>query len=322
MSLNRFISVKWLFGLSLLVLSVGVSPALAQTATAITPPVAFEYREDPVLQVASYYNAINVRDYARAYSYWESVPQNATLQQFTNGFADTISAEAYARLPVIADAGAGNLYAQVPTLLVASHTDGTEHYYAGCITVHKTNVPVGNATEPDPNWHLNSAALTEVDTFDLSLLNTACDVVSTFQEMPENLTSPVSLLESYFSAIVDRDYARAYGYWETPPSPTLAAFQQGFNTTQDVSAYLKLDVTIEGAAGSSYASLPAFVTAIQSNGSGQYFAGCYVTRKSNVPVGNATEPDPDWSFYGGNIASVASITRALAALETACSSVG
>jgi hypothetical protein len=35
-------------------------------------------------------------------------------------------------------------------------------YFAGCLTAHKTNVPAGNATEPDPNWYLREGDLVQV----------------------------------------------------------------------------------------------------------------------------------------------------------------
>jgi hypothetical protein len=189
-------------------------------------------------------------------------------------------------------------------LLVADHSDGSQQIYAGCITAHKVNVPEGNATEPDPNWRLNDADVTEVDDFDLSLLDSACEQTLSLGEAVENVTTPVNLLTSYFRAIVDQEYDRAWSYWETPPSPTFTEFVQGFAETGNVSLVLRLDVSAGGAAGSIYASLPALVTASQADGSIQYFAGCYVTRKSNVPVGNATEPDPNWRFYSADVNAV------------------
>lgn len=63
-------------------LLIGMNGVLAQEA--------FDVRDHPLYLLASYYDAINRRDYARAYNYWNgSPPQGATLEQFTQGFADT-----------------------------------------------------------------------------------------------------------------------------------------------------------------------------------------------------------------------------------------
>jgi hypothetical protein len=320
MSLHHWLSTKRPLRLPVMVLALlalTVFGALAQQATPDTL-TEFEFRTDPVLQVASYYNAINLGDYERAYSYWENPPQGATLAQFEAGFAETERVAAFAWLPVMQDAGAGNLYAQVPLLLVADQTNGNQRIYAGCITTHKVNVPEGDATEPDPNWRLNDSSIAEVNDFDLALLQNVCDQTIGLADAVENLTSPVGLLTSYFSAIVNHEYDRAYSYWETPPNPTLADFIQGFAETGDVSLVLRLDISAGGAAGSTYASLPAMVTAAQTDGAIQYYAGCYVTRKSNVPVGNATEPDPNWRFYDSNVNAVSYNGGSMSLLAGVC----
>lgn len=128
-------------------------PAAAQPAT---PIPEFTEQTDPVALIGAYYNAIDRGDYARAYRYWEAPPKNMTEAQFAAGFADTYRAHVVVRLPVFIGAAAGNAYADVPALVTADHHDGTMHYYAGCFTAHKTNVPVGSATEPDPNWYFVS----------------------------------------------------------------------------------------------------------------------------------------------------------------------
>lgn len=313
---------RLLLGVGMLIISGVATGTLAaphaqQTATP-QPLQPFELRTDPVLQVAAYYNAINLGEYARAYSYWETPPEGATEAEFTAGFSDTERVAAFVRLPVLVDAGAGNLFAQVPVLLIADHTDGRQVVYAGCIVAHRVNVPEGNATEPDPNWRLRSGDIEPVDVFDLTLLETACENTPTLAEFPDTVNTPVNLLSSYFGAIAAGDYARAYGYWETPPQPTLAAFTQGFADTAGVSFVLRLDLTAEGAAGSTYVSLPGLVTALQTDGSVETFGGCYVTRMSNVPTGNATTPDETWRLYSANVEPIAMPSNGMLLLQGAC----
>lgn len=281
----------------------------------------FEDRTDPVLLVASYYNAINLQDYERAFSYWINPPASTpTLTAFEQGFSVTARVAPFAWVPVYVDAGAGNLFAQVPVLLVSQLVDGTEQYYAGCFIAHKANVPVGDAAEPDPNWSLQNATLTQVQQFDVSLLQTACEEQLTLADAREDLASPVTLLTSYFSAITAKDYAIAFSYWETPPAstPNLASFAAGYAKTDTVSIILRLDVSMEGAAGSSYASVPALVISTLNDGTVQHFAGCYVARRVNVPVGDATEPDPNWHLYDAKVETVSNISNGFALLQDTC----
>jgi hypothetical protein len=309
-----------------LLLLIGIAVVLMITLTAAAQGTEaglprYEYRTDPVLLVASYYNAINLQDYARAFSYWDTPPAGTpTLDTFAQGFADTARIAAFAKVPVFVDAGAGNLFASIPMLLVAQQTDGSVQVYSACFTAHKSNVPIGSATEPDPNWSLRNAQVAPSPRFDLAQLNDACPDTPPLGITNENLTSPVNLLTSYFGAIEQKDYARAFGYWETPPTgtPTLESFAQGFADTQDVSLILRLDVTEEGAAGSIYSSLPALVTSTLSNGTVQNFAGCYVARLVNVPVGDATEPDPNWHLNSAQVTALQTLPEGMRLLEGVC----
>ncbi len=154
--------VVFLFGqIMIFVLMVGI-PSFAQS----NPPLEYDNALEPENVLVAYFNAINVKDYARAFSYWESEPNGATLDQFAAGYNDTEAVEAFFRLPVRVGAGAGNLYAEIPTIFIATHTDETIQYFAGCYVVHATNVPVGNNPLPDPNWYLQDASVVEAENMD------------------------------------------------------------------------------------------------------------------------------------------------------------
>lgn len=142
---------------------LALSLLLATTAGAQQNPNAFPFTNttDPASLIGAYYNAISLHDYGRAYSYWETPPNNQSLAQFTAGFSDTLSAVALVTVPYLTDAGAGNVFASLPTVVIAQRTNGTQVYYAGCFVTHKVNVPVGNATEPSPNWSIRSGHLVQ-----------------------------------------------------------------------------------------------------------------------------------------------------------------
>jgi len=142
--------------------STDLTPSSAADASAPTPAVdalaqsqapAYENLNSPVDLLASYYNAINRKEYQRAYGYWQTAP--TSYQNFVNGFSDTTAAQLIVQPPTFVGGAAGSLYTQVPTALVAKHTDGSTHTYAGCFVTRKSNIQADV-------WHIYSAQLKEV----------------------------------------------------------------------------------------------------------------------------------------------------------------
>jgi len=62
--------------------------------------------------------------------YCETPPSD--YDDFARGYADTASMRLIVESPTFLDAGAGNLHARVPTVLGASHCDGSQHLFVGC----------------------------------------------------------------------------------------------------------------------------------------------------------------------------------------------
>jgi hypothetical protein len=305
--------------LIILVLSLfSVLPAAAQTPTPV--PLEFAQQTDPASLIGSYYNAITLGDYQRAYSYWEAAPGNQTEAQFAAGFADTASAQVLVQEPIFEDAGAGNVHASIPTLVIANRRNGTQAYFAGCFITHKTNVPVGNATEPDPNWHLQSAKLTQQTSLNLTALATACGqpVSLTDGNVPPGQLDPLQTATSYFTALATGGVSA--GYWEDSTNDILYQ-TYGKELTHQLSLDLYVNPVIdeEGAAGSAYATVSALVVLNAPDNSHQYLTGCYIMRRSNVPVGNATEPDPNWHFYNATIGTLsADVAASITTVAQGC----
>ena len=280
----------------------------------------------PVSLVGAYYNAISRGDYARAYGYWEQAPGNQTEAQFAAGFADTLSADALVRLPIFIDAGAGNLYANIPTLVIAGRNDGSTAYFTGCLVAHKTNVPVDDAPEPDPNWYLQEGDLTQMQTPDLAALDTACAEEYTLTTDPNNVVSqldPIQLVQAYFSLIARGQTGETLALWENPPGDMFqAAYGKELNAADSFNLYVNPVIYSEGAAGSIYANAAALVVMNAPDNSHLYIAGCYTARLSNVPVGNATEPDPNWHFYNASLTTALDDPSAIAALDGICTGRG
>ncbi|MCO5176350.1 MAG: hypothetical protein M9890_05165 [Thermomicrobiales bacterium] len=98
-------------------------------------PGYLDDRSTPVAVLESLYNAINSKQYARAYSYWEESNDLAPFDQFSAGYADTDQVELTTG-DVNTGAAAGNRYYGVPVILHVSQTDGSQQIFAGCYTLH------------------------------------------------------------------------------------------------------------------------------------------------------------------------------------------
>jgi heat shock protein HslJ len=94
-------------------------------------------RSDPVTALASYYRAINSRDFRRAYRFWES--PTSSFEQFERGFADTDRVRILLEPPRL-EGAAGSVYAEIPTIVVATTRAGNERVFAGCYVMRKSNV--------------------------------------------------------------------------------------------------------------------------------------------------------------------------------------
>lgn len=281
--------------------------ASAQPVTADLAP--FEVRTDPISQIASYYNAINLNDFIRAYSYWDTPPNDRSFDQFVAGFRETARVATFFAAPVIEDFGAGNGYARVPTLLAAEHTDGTRRNFVACFTVRKLNVPEDNAAGADPNWRLTDAEVTEVDGFDLANLEGACEPLFDDFDAPYTLyNSPVQVLASFVDAIGRGDSLAAERAMYAPPDPTLSAFASGFDAAAaDLSVVVRGELLVEGTAGNTFANIPALVMVESIDGNRQYYEGCFVARHSPVPVGVAAPLTPEWQLFTAGITVLNSV---------------
>jgi hypothetical protein len=96
------------------------------------PPAssAYDKPNSPADLLASFYNAVNRQEYQRAYGYWETPP--SSYDDFVRGYQDTASVQLIVEPPTRIEGAAGNLYAQVPTVLVATQRDSSRQTFAGC----------------------------------------------------------------------------------------------------------------------------------------------------------------------------------------------
>jgi hypothetical protein len=296
------------------------SPTTNSMAQSPSKLEIFDDQLDPVYTIASYYNAINLKDHARAYSYWNgNEPNQASLADFTKGFADVQEVQVFVRLPLASDGTAGIIYVPVPVALHVTLNDDSQEIYLGCINTYQLQVPVDNAPEADPNWYLWSASLEPADEVDFDLAAEECARTDVFpmEYGSTGLFSAPSTLMSYYDAIANQDYARAYSYWvggDGPGGITLAEFSNGFANTSDISVVL--DVTtleIGHATGHAYADMPLILLA-ENNDVPQFFVGCYIARSTTMVMQNVPA-DPNWYLYYLDFTAVDSLDVALEQVE-------
>jgi hypothetical protein len=115
---------------TLAALLLAAAPALADD------PAYRDDRSDPAAIVASYYNAVARREYARAWSYWGEPKPTAGYAAFAAGYADTAAVE-LALGAVTTEGAAGSIYATVPLAVAATARDGSVEIFAGCYTTRQ-----------------------------------------------------------------------------------------------------------------------------------------------------------------------------------------
>jgi len=293
--------------------STHVPPSPAPLPPPTIPPVGppYEDRGDPVSLLASYFNAVNRKEYPRAWAYWEN-PPNPSYEDFVQGYAETAHVLLAVRPPTFIEGAAGSQYTSFPTLLIMTHTDNSQHNFVGCYVARRANPNIEGA--PADGWSLFDATVsaTPGNSSDALLLSEACETRPETQY--DDRASPVRLLASYFNAVSRKEYPRAWAYWENPPNPSYEDFVQGYAETTSVLLVVRPPTFIEGAAGSQYTSIPTLLIVTHTDDSQHNFVGCYVARRANPHIEGA--PPDGWSLFDATI-SVTGSTDA-AQLAQAC----
>lgn len=120
----------------------------------------------------------------------------------------------------------------------------------------------------------------------------------------DTVERPVDVVRRYYDAIRRHDYGAAYLLWADggkASNQTRTTFAAGFARTTDVKVKPVDSVTVEGAAGSQYATVPVTVDAILRDGQRQHFEGTYTLRRSMVD--GATPEQRRWRIYSSDLAA-------------------
>ncbi len=274
------------------------SPTPAPPSSTPSPTtVVREIHNEPWGLIEAYIEDIDERAFTSAYGCFDFT--NQSYEDFVRGFSDTEHVTAVIWPPTWWEGAAGTFYTSVPTILLAKHKDGSEHYYAGCYALQRANP--GMAGKPT-GWGINQAqsVMHPVSIPDAWALEHACSENHTFDwEVPfDDQSTPLAALISYVDAINRRDFRRAYGYWETPDRP-YEDFVKGFADTKSVILAVCLPTHGEGAAGSWYAEIQTMLLATHKDGSKHVFVGHYIMRTCNPSTCGQPET---WRIYSAKMA--------------------
>ena len=235
-------------------------PAPAPAAT--SAPAGQAAGEIAAVQaVLDYYQAIANRAHERAYHLWErdGAASGQTLDQFQQGYADTAGVSVRLDSPS-ASGDAVSVPIAITSIVNRAGQEQLVQHFRGTYTLR----------QGAGGWRIASASIAAFDAG---------------AEPPADVADPVALLQAYYAAIGARDYPRAYTYWSNNGAgsqQTYAQFAQGFASTAS-SAIATGTWQPGGAAGSTYAEVPAVIVATQSDGSQRSFCGTYTLRRLNVP---------------------------------------
>lgn len=114
----------------------------------------------------------------------------------------------------------------------------------------------------------------------LTLLLAATPALADYPYLDDRST-PEAVVQSLYNAINRHELVRAWSYWQGgSEEPVYRSFASGYAKTDHVDLVLG-KATSEGAAGSTYYSLPVAIRAVDTAGNSHDFAGCYVLRQVN-----------------------------------------
>ncbi len=320
----------------------GASPTSASlpSASAVAQPSAspstapasayLDDRSNAAALISSYYDAISKRQYLRAYSYWETSDSLPPYATFAQGFANTNDVQVELGT-VGGSAGAGQLYWSVPAAVFSTTTAGAQRF-VGCYTAHLAR-PELQAAPPFKPLSIQAGQLSAVATAAAAraALSTACGTANA-TPLPwgtsaggidaanyvDDRSAGEGVIRSYYNAVNRKEYTRVYGYWESGASqlPAFTPFQAGYANTKSVTLLTKPG-TIGAGAGQTYYSVPAVITASNTDGTTTIFAGCY-TLHLGSPIAQATPPFQPVAIQSARIAQAANGSNPSDLLNSTC----
>ncbi|HXU25223.1 MAG TPA: hypothetical protein VN697_14440 [Tepidiformaceae bacterium] len=240
------------------------SSATAAPATATpvaTAPIADQIGAGQTL--ISYYTALNSQNYPAAYAMWadNGAASNQTEAQFAQGYGNTVRIQAQFENAVPSSDGV----AVAATILSVVNTPATPT--PGQVV--ETYSGVYHLKQQGGTWKITGGDIQR-----------GPDAT----KAPADVVDSTTALLSYYKALNDQQYARAFTYWSNEGEAngsSFSDFANGYTNTKSIAAHLGSPV-LGGAAGSVYATVPSVIVSTMKDGSQQTFCGNYTMRQINV----------------------------------------
>ncbi len=100
----------------------------------------------------------------------------------------------------------------------------------------------------------------------------------------DDRSTPEAVISSFYNAIDRQEYARAWSYYQDGEGVApFERFVDGYKDTASVTVTFGQSAQ-EGAAGSTYWTLPVKVDATNTSGAHMLFTGCYTLRLANPAI--------------------------------------
>lgn len=293
-------------------------------------------RSTPESTIMSLYNAINSKQYVRAYSYFDpNSPSTPAFNQFQTGYNNTDVVQAIVGTAGT-DVGAGQIYSNVPVVLKATTSNGQLQTFQDCYTTHLAQ-PVIQDNPPFDPIQIESSTGKQVsnDSDVINLLTHACDTTNggSYGVKPETVypsfapsdisskryvddrSNGLEVVRSLYNAINSNEYDRAYSYFATP-GQSYSQFKQGYANTVSVQLTTGT-VTSNAGAGQRYDEVPVGIKATNKDGSVQTFVGCYTSHLGS-PDAQATVPFQPLNIYSAKIQQVPNNANLSTLINQAC----
>jgi hypothetical protein len=288
------------------------------------PPVPNNYydnRSTPQAVMLSLVNALNRKEYLRAYSYWEPNAQGlAPFPQFQAGYAQTATTQVNFGT-IGGSVGAGQQFYTVPTHLVATTTSGEHQSFVLCYVLHLAS-PSAQGQPPFQGLRIRQAIgapMSPGSDITRALNGVCAPPLPNDGPVPpppgyapgdisagrylDDRTDGVQVIRSLFNAVNRKEFVRAYSYWE-PGATGLAPFpqfEQGYAGVQSVELTTGTQTSDVGAGQLVY-SVPVIVRAQTTSGP-QEFIGCYRLHLGS-PSAQATPPFQPLAIRSGSLRQI------------------
>jgi hypothetical protein len=270
----------------------------------VVPP--FEDRSHPALLLASYYNALERREYERAYAYRADQSQ-LTLEQL---IADADGIEELAVLiipPILIQATPQGAQVSIPAYVSAVTADGNQRNLLGCYVLQQQELA----------WVIAGGQLAAVEEqVTPAALTNACPPLQTPADSVtppfDNTADPVGLLSSYVNALERREYERALGYSRGDATPeVVAGLEQIYSGTLAIELIVIPPDSILAAGQVQLAEIPALMQITEAEGRVIRLQGCIGAARDGVLPGTpwrlsslAFQPVAEETFDLRNLATV------------------